>query len=80
MGDRGGFAPGFRDLSLDFAVVLLPDLEDGDDGEESSVCTNRTSISSRSVPIGPASVFVVACFSGGFACRSRGDFGGVAGG
>ena len=40
MRDRGGFARDFRGLSLVFAVVRLPNMRDGNDGEESADYSN----------------------------------------
>ena len=40
IGDCGGFARGFLGLRVVFLVVRLPNLGDGDDGEESAGCSN----------------------------------------
>jgi hypothetical protein len=45
MGDAGGFGRVFFGIAVFLAVVFLPDPLDGGDGEESSVCTNLTTVS-----------------------------------
>jgi hypothetical protein len=72
MGDAGGFARVFFGIAGFLAVVFLPVFADPIDGEESSVCTNLTSINSRIVAIEPAGFTGFIDLTGGFACKSRG--------
>ena len=72
LGDAGSFGRIFLGRSADFPVVGLLFLVEGGDGEESTVFTNLTSMSSRIVAIGPVCFAVLRWRS----CRFCGGFGG----
>jgi hypothetical protein len=80
IGDAGGFGLVFFGIPGFLAVVFLPVLGDCIDGEESSVCTNFTSISSRIVAIEPVGFTGFSGLTGCFACKSRGLDGILTGG
>jgi hypothetical protein len=76
MGDAGGFGRSFFGRTAAFPVVGLLFLANGGDGEESTVLTNLTSISSRIVAIGPVCFAGVAVGLLWRSCRFCGGFGG----
>ena len=80
IGDAGGFGRVFFGIAGFLAVVFLPDPPDGSDGEESTVLTKRTSISSRIVLIEPAGLVGLIGRAGTLWWRSLGDCIGFSGG
>ena len=76
MGDAGSFERILFGRTAAFPVVGLLFLVDGGDGEESTLLTNLTSMSSRIVAIGPVWFAGLLARLPWRSCRFCGGFGG----